>query len=85
LVAAWNHPAHSSFCLAFDFINKHQPHGSRPKPLKDAMQTITYTKPAKVLSHPVPKKQHKPAATWQPQQTSLTREEIRAIIIDQIG
>ena len=49
------------------------------------MQTITYTKPAKVLSHPVPKKQHKPATTWQPQQTSLTREEIRAIIIDQIG
>ncbi|MBL0402605.1 hypothetical protein JKG68_01330 [Microvirga aerilata] len=50
------------------------------------MQTITYTKPAKVLSQPMPKKQpYKTAATWQPHQTSLTREEIRAIIIDQIG
>jgi hypothetical protein len=50
------------------------------------MQTTTYTKPVKVLSHSMPKRPaHKPASTWQPQQTSLTREEIRAIIIDQIG
>ena len=50
------------------------------------MQAITHTKPVKVLPHPMPKRPaHKPASTWQPQQTTLTREEIRAIIIDQIG
>jgi hypothetical protein len=86
LVAPWNRAAHSSFCSAFDFINKHQQHGSKPKPLEDPMQTIPHTKPVKALSHPIPRRpSHKPASTWQPQQTSLTREEIRAIIIDQIG
>jgi hypothetical protein len=50
------------------------------------MQTVTHTKPVKAMSQPIPKRPaHKPASTWQPQQTSLTREEIRAIIIDQIG
>jgi hypothetical protein len=86
LVAAWNNAAQSSFCSAVDIINKHQLHGPRPKPLEDAMQTITHTKPVKVLPHSMPKRPaHKPASTWQPQQTTLTREEIRAIIIDQIG
>ncbi|WP_160310448.1 hypothetical protein [Microvirga vignae] len=49
------------------------------------MDTIPYTKPAKVLSQPLPKKQTKALSTWQPQQSSLTREEIRAIILEQIG
>ena len=50
------------------------------------MYTIPYTKPVKMLSQPLPKKQpRKSLATWQPQQTSLTREEIRAIILEQIG
>ncbi len=50
------------------------------------MQTITHTKPVKALPHPMAKRPaHKPASPWQPQQTTLTREEIRAIIIDQIG
>jgi hypothetical protein len=78
--------AHSSFCSAFDIINKHKPHGPGPKPLEDSMQTTNHAKPVKALSHPVPKRQlSKPVTPWQPQQTSLTREEIRAIIIDQIG
>ncbi len=74
-------------CLAFDFIdNEQQPHGPGPKPLKDKMQSISHSKPAKALSQPSPKRlPRKPASLWQPQSAGLTREEIRAIIIDQIG
>ncbi|EIM29129.1 hypothetical protein [Microvirga lotononidis] len=50
------------------------------------MNTIRHTKPVKTLSQPLPKKQpHNPLSTWRPQQTTLTREEIRAIILEQIG
>jgi len=50
------------------------------------MYTISYTKPVKTLSQPLPKKQpHKSLSAWRPQQTTLTREEIRAIILEQIG
>ncbi|MFC4172766.1 hypothetical protein ACFOYU_11940 [Microvirga sp. GCM10011540] len=50
------------------------------------MQTLSYSKPAPALSRPLTKKKlRKPVSTWQPQQTILTRDEIRAIIIDQIG
>jgi hypothetical protein len=91
LVAAWNHAADPSFCSAFDPIdNQRQRHGS-PKPLKDTMHTLPYTKPAKMLSQPLPNNQlrksisTKSVSTWQPQQSSLTREEIRAIVLDQIG
>ena len=49
------------------------------------MQFITHSKPAKAMQ-PLPKRHpRKPAALWQPQSGSLTREEIRAIVIDQIG
>jgi hypothetical protein len=87
LVAAWNYAVDPSFCSALDFINNQQQwHGSPPKSLKDTMYTIPYTKPVKVLSQPLPKKQpRKSISTWQPQQTSLTREEVRAIILEQIG
>jgi hypothetical protein len=76
-----------SFCPAFDFINnQRQWHGSPPKSLKDTMYTIPSSKPVKVLSRPSPQKQPcKSTSTWQPQQTSLTREEVRAIILEQIG
>ena len=50
------------------------------------MQTVNHQQFIKVQSQPSPKdRPRKSAATWQPHQTSLTREEIRAIIIDQIG
>jgi hypothetical protein len=50
------------------------------------MYTIPNKKPAKALSLLSPKKQpRKSTSTWQPQQTSLTREEIRAIVLEQIG
>jgi hypothetical protein len=50
------------------------------------MYTIPSPKPVKVLSRPSPQKQPcKSTSTWQPQQTSLTREEVRAIILEQIG
>jgi hypothetical protein len=50
------------------------------------MYTIPHTKPVKTLSQPLPKKQpHKSLATWRPQQTTLTREEIRAIVLEQLG
>lgn len=76
-----------SFCSALDSINNQQQwHGSPPKSLKDAMYTIPSTKPVKVLSQTSPKKQsRKSISTWQPQQSSLTREEVRAIILEQIG
>ena len=49
------------------------------------MQSITQSKLVKALQ-PSPKRQpRKPAALWQPQSGSLTREELRAIVIDQIG
>jgi len=49
------------------------------------MQSITHSKLVKALQ-PSPKRQpRKPASPWQPQSGSLTREEIRAIVIDQIG
>jgi hypothetical protein len=87
LVAAWNPAARSSFCSAFDSIdNKQQPHGPRPKPLKDTMHTQSHAKPVKTLAKPSPKKpSHKALASWQPLPSGLTSEEIRAIIIDQIG
>lgn len=50
------------------------------------MYTTSHKKPVKTLYQPSPKKQlRKPLSTWQPQQTSLTREEIQAIILEQIG
>jgi hypothetical protein len=50
------------------------------------MQILTQTKPVKTLLQPLPKKHpRKSVAPWQPLSGGLTREEIRAIIIDQIG
>ena len=50
------------------------------------MHTIPHMKPSKAIPQTSPKKQpSKPNSTWQPQQTSLTREEVRAIILEQIG
>lgn len=74
-------------CSAFDDLNnKQQLRGPAPKPLKDIMQTITQKTPVKMLLQPLPKKQSRKSATpWQPLSSGLTREEIRAIIIDQIG
>jgi len=43
------------------------------KPVKAAFQASTATPPRK--SNP----------TWQPHQSGLTREEIRAIVLEQIG
>ena len=73
-------------CVASDVVdNKQQRHGPGPKPPEDNMKSIAHSKPAKALQ-PSPKKQpRKPSAPWQPQSGSLTREEIRAIVIDQIG
>ena len=74
-------------CSAFDDLNnnKQQLRGPEPKLLKDIMQTITQKKPVKMLQ-PLPKKQSRKSATpWQPLSSGLTREEIRAIILDQIG
>jgi hypothetical protein len=86
LVAAWNRAALASFASQpMPSTTKQQPHGLRPKPLEDIMQSITHSKLVKALQ-PSPKRQpRKPAALWQPQSGSLTREEIRAIVIDQIG
>jgi hypothetical protein len=86
LVAAWNPAAHSSFCSAFDFINKQPPHGSMPKRLRETMQTQSHAKPVKALAKSLPKKPSRKAlSSWQPLPSGLTSEEIRAIIIDQIG
>jgi hypothetical protein len=72
-------------CVASDATdNKQQPRGPRPKPPEDTMQSITHSKPAKAMQ-PSKRQPRKPAALWQPQSGSLTREEIRAIVIDQIG
>jgi hypothetical protein len=50
------------------------------------MQHISHSKPVKALSQPLPKRQPRQSVSpWQPQPGSLTREEIRAIVIDQIG
>lgn len=76
----------SIVCVAFDIIdNEQQPHGPGPKPLEDIMQSISHSKPAKALQSSSKRQPRKPAALWQPQSGSLTREEIRAIVIDQIG
>ena len=50
------------------------------------MQTLTRTKTAKAIARPV----HNPAPrkispTWKPQVPNLTRDEMRAIVIDLIG
>jgi hypothetical protein len=86
LVAAWNKAALPSFAShPILLTTKQQPHGPGPKPLEDKMQSITHSKLVKALQ-PSPKRQpRKPASPWQPQSGSLTREEIRAIVIDQIG
>jgi hypothetical protein len=41
----------------------------------------------KPLPHPVPREpeHHATGSTWKPQQVGLTREELRAIVIDLIG
>lgn len=50
------------------------------------MLTASHPKPAKALSQPLPKKQPRNSVSpWKPSTIGLTREEIRAIIIDQIG
>ncbi|MEE1610358.1 hypothetical protein [Microvirga sp. CF3016] len=50
------------------------------------MKTIAHTKPVKASFQPSTSKQpHKSGTAWQPHQSSLTREEIRAIILEQIG
>ena len=69
------------------FINdKQKLRGFKPQPPKDIMQTVTHSKPAKALSRPSsPKKPRQPGAQWTPQPSGLSRDEIRAIIIDQIG
>jgi hypothetical protein len=87
LVAAWNHAARPLFCFAFDSINnQRQPHGSTPKPLKDTMHSISHPQPVKALVQSSSKKQpRKPLSVWKPQSSGLTREEIRTMIIDQIG
>lgn len=57
-----------------------------PGPPKDIMKTISQKKPVKAaFQTPATKHQHKSSPTWQPHQSSLTREEIRAIILEQIG
>ena len=70
----------------FSTDNERQPHGPGPKPLKDIMQSVTHSKPTKALSRPSSKRQQQePTSAWRPQAAGLTREEIRAIVIDQIG
>jgi hypothetical protein len=49
------------------------------------MKSTTHSTPAKALQSSSKRQPRKPAALWQPQSGSLTREEIRAIVIDQIG
>ncbi len=57
-----------------------------PESTKDIMKTISHTKPAKArLQASATTPPRKSSLTWQPQQSSLTREEIRAIILEQIG
>jgi hypothetical protein len=61
-------------------------HPVKNRALKEAMQILAQNKPLKTLSQPLPKKQPRKSVTpWQPLSGGLTREEIRAIIIDQIG
>jgi hypothetical protein len=53
---------------------------------RDTGDIISHTKPAKVLSPPLPKMQSRRSlSAWQPQQSSLTRDGSRAIILEQIG
>ena len=50
------------------------------------MTPLSQTKPAKPQPQPSSSTQpQKSTIGWRPQVSSLTREEIRAIIIDQIG
>jgi len=50
------------------------------------MKTIHQTKPVKAaFQASTAKHPRKSSLTWQPHQSSLTREEIRAIILEQIG
>jgi hypothetical protein len=75
-------------CAASDPLNdERQPRGPRAEAAEGkAMTLLIQTKPAKPQPQPLPKTQpQKSAIGWRPQVSSLTREEIRAIIIDQIG
>ncbi|MBQ0823669.1 hypothetical protein HPT29_019540 [Microvirga terrae] len=50
------------------------------------MKTLSHSKPAEGrLQLSTTKPPRKASLTWQPQQSTLTREEIRAIILEQIG
>jgi hypothetical protein len=49
------------------------------------MQSQSLSKPVRALSQPLPKKLPRKPTPWQPEPGGLTREEVRAIVIDQIG
>ena len=86
LVIPWNQGGAYIVCSAFDFHQQTAAARLQAEALKDTMQHIAHTKPVKTLSQPLPKRQPRQSASpWQPQPGSLTREEIRAIVIDQIG
>ena len=56
------------------------------EPPKDIMKTLSHSKPTEArLQLSTTKPPRKASLTWQPQQSTLTREEIRAIILEQIG
>jgi hypothetical protein len=86
LVAAWNHAAHPSFAR---IRYPRQPTTAawlKAETAQGHLQTLPQPQLAKVLSQPLPKKlSRKPVSPWKPLTVSLTRDEIRAMIIDQIG
>ena len=51
------------------------------------MHTVSYSKPVKALpySATAQKSARKPVSGWKPQNPSLTREELREIVLDLIG
>jgi len=49
------------------------------------MKTVPQTKPIKAAFKALVKHPRKASLMWQPHQSSLTREAIRAIVLEQIG
>jgi hypothetical protein len=66
--------------------NEEMPCGRWPKRPKDTMKNQSQHKPLK--SDPaarIKSGQRKPAEAWRPRPTSLTREEVRDIVMEMIG
>jgi hypothetical protein len=81
-----NRAPRSLLARDFDEQTKRRRAAFSPKRPKDKMKNQSHHKPLKAIPASGMKSGHrKPAEAWRPKATSLTREEVRELVMEMIG